>query len=213
ADCETYGYTGYDNYRMLHTFVYEAVFSELVSEAHARGLRVLMDFVPNHVSDQHPYYRSAQARGRRSPYYDWFERDASGEVTHYFDWRNLKNLEFDNPEVQRYVIEGFTHWIKEYGIDGFRVDASWGVQERAPEFWLRWRDELKRVDPDVFLLAEASARDPYHVLNGFDAAYDWTTKLGEWAWHEAFGEGGSDANVRLLRTALTNDGAGYPPDT
>jgi cyclomaltodextrinase / maltogenic alpha-amylase / neopullulanase len=138
--------------------------------------------------------------GRRAPYYDFYDRNAAGEVTTYFDWENLKNLNYDNPEVQRYMIEAFGYWVREFGIDGFRADAAWGVRERAPEFWPRLRDELKRIDPDLLLLAEASARDPYYDLVGFDAGYDWTNRLGEWAWRDAFEAGASTA--ARLRAAL-----------
>jgi cyclomaltodextrinase len=210
---DDFGYAVVDPFRVRSAFGTPEDLRALVDAAHARGLRVLMDFVPNHVSDRHPYYLDAVRRGAASSYHDWFERDADGRATHYFDWENLKNLDFDNPEVRSYVIAGFAHWVREFGIDGFRVDASWGVQERAPEFWPHWRAELKRIDPDLFLLAEASARDPYHVANGFDAAYDWTGRLGEWAWREAFGEGGTDADPDLLRAALANGGAGFPDDS
>ncbi|HEX7062937.1 MAG TPA: alpha-amylase family glycosyl hydrolase, partial [Woeseiaceae bacterium] len=115
------------------------------------------------------------------------------------------------PEVQSYVIAAFAHWVRAYGVDGFRVDASWAVRRRAPEFWPRWRAELKRIDPDLFLLAEASARDAYYVEHGFDAAYDWTDALGEWAWSDAFD--GPQPDLAALRAALTNGGAGFPPDT
>jgi cyclomaltodextrinase / maltogenic alpha-amylase / neopullulanase len=98
------------------------------------------------------------------------------------------------------MIEAFAYWVREYGIDGFRADAAWGVRERAPEFWPRLRDELKRIDPDLLLLAEASARDPYYDIVGFDAAYDWTDRLGEWAWRDAFEEGAPTA--ARLRAAL-----------
>ncbi|HEV7369918.1 alpha-amylase family glycosyl hydrolase [Arenibaculum sp.] len=210
---DDFGYAVVDPFRVRPAFGTPDDLRALVDAAHARGLRVLMDFVPNHVSDRHPYYRDTARRGAASPYHGWFERDAEGRATHYFDWENLKNLDFDNPEVGNYVVAGFAHWVREFGIDGFRVDASWGVQERAPEFWPHWRAELKRIDPDLFLLAEASARDPYHVANGFDAAYDWTGRLGEWAWRDAFGEGGADADPGLLRAALVNGGAGFPDDT
>jgi cyclomaltodextrinase / maltogenic alpha-amylase / neopullulanase len=59
---------------------------------------------------------------------------------------------------------------------------------------------LKRIDPDLVLLAEASARDPYYDIVGFDAAYDWTNRLGEWAWRDAFEDGASTA--ARLRAAL-----------
>jgi glycosidase len=61
--------------------------------------------------------------------YEWRARDARGQdgnAQHYFDWSNLKNLNYGNPEVQRLVIEAFAHWIREFDIDGFRVDAAWG---------------------------------------------------------------------------------------
>jgi glycosidase len=172
----------------------------LVTQAHARGLRIIMDFPPNHVSEQHAYFADAAARRHRSPYYDMFDRSETGEPTHYFDWRNLKNLNFDHPEVQQLIIAAFGYWVREFDVDGFRVDAAWGPRQRAPEFWPRWRAELKRIKPDLLLLAEASARDPYYLRHGFDVAYDWTDTLGEWAWREAFEDTGRTA--RRLRAAI-----------
>jgi cyclomaltodextrinase / maltogenic alpha-amylase / neopullulanase len=195
-----FGYAVTDHFGLRDAFGTEQDLRELITAADARGLRVIMDFVPNHTSEQHPYYLSAEQRGPASPHYDFYDRNAAGEVTTYFDWENLKNLNYDNPEVQRYMIEAFGYWVREFGIDGFRADAAWGVRERAPEFWPRLRDELKRIDPDLLLLAEASARDPYYDLVGFDAGYDWTNRLGEWAWRDAF-EAGAPTAARL-RAAL-----------
>ena len=195
-----FGYAVTDHFGLRDAFGTEQDLRELISAADVRGLRVIMDFVPNHTSEQHPYHLSAEQRGPASPYYDFYDRDAAGEVTTYFDWENLKNLNYDNPEVQRYMIEAFAYWVREFGIDGFRADAAWGVRERAPEFWPRLRDELKRVDPDLLLLAEASGRDPYYDIVGFDAAYDWTNRLGEWAWRDAFEDRASTA--ARLRPAL-----------
>jgi glycosidase len=172
----------------------------LVQAAHARGMRVILDVVPNHLSDQHAYFADTIKHAHYSPYFKFFNRGPDGKAEHYFDWNNLKNLNYANPEVQRLVIESFVHWIRDFDVDGFRVDAAWGPKQRAPDFWPRWRAELKRIKPDLLLIAEASARDSYYGKNGFDAAYDWTGKLGEWAWQEAFDDAPNTA--RRLRSAI-----------
>ncbi len=203
-----FGYAVTDHFRVRARFGSENDLKTLVAAAHARGLRVLMDFVPNHLDEHHPYHADAAAHGAASPYYRFFDRKPDGAVSSYFTWTNLKNLNYDNPEVRRYMTAAFTHWVRDLGIDGFRVDASWAVKERAPEFWPGLRAELRRINPDLLLLAEASARDPWYVENGFDAAYDWTDQLGQWAWHDAFQDGAPTA--ARLRAALSASAPGTP---
>jgi glycosidase len=195
-----FGYAVTDYFRLRRSLGAGEDLRELVRAAHARGMRVMMDFVPNHVSEQHAYFTDTIARAGASPYFNFFARGRDGNAKHYFDWSNLKNLNYGNPEVQRLIVEAFAHWIREFDIDGFRVDAAWGPKQRAPDFWPRWRRELKRIKPDLLLLAEASAPDAYYGRNGFDAAYDWTDKLGEWAWQAAF-EDAPNTAVRL-RSAI-----------
>jgi cyclomaltodextrinase len=202
APKDDFGYAVTDHFQSRTEFGTTLQLKALIEAAHAHGLRVLIDFVPNHLATAHPYYIDADRQRQRSPYFNWFERDDQGRTTSYFDWSHLKNLEYDNAEVQRYMIEAFSYWVRELNVDGFRVDVSWGVRERAPEFWPRWRKELQRIDPDLLLIAEASALDGYYFQHGFDAAYDWTTKLGEWAWNDAFA--GESPDLEQLRAALTN---------
>lgn len=163
----------------------------------------------NHTADEHPYFRHAEQLGRRSPYYDFYERDPAGRPTHYFQWTNLPNLDFDHPEVRRMVAETFAHWVRRFDVDGFRVDVAWGVEQRAPDFWPELRRELQRIKPDLLMLAEASAREPYWARNGFDAAYDWTWEHGQWAWDAAFRDDESP-DLEALRAALTVDDEGFP---
>jgi glycosidase len=195
-----FGYAVTDYFHVRRSLGDENELRELIRAAHARGIRVIIDFVPNHLSDQHAYFADTMGRACSSPYFEFFDRGQDGNAEHYFGWTNLKNLNYSNPEVQRLVIEAFAYWVREFDVDGFRVDAAWGPRQRAPDFWPRWRAELKRIKPDLLLLAEASARDPYYGRHGFDAAYDWTEKLGEWAWHDAF-EGGPRTAQRL-RSAI-----------
>jgi cyclomaltodextrinase / maltogenic alpha-amylase / neopullulanase len=210
APSDDFGYAVTDHFRSRLDFGPEKQLRALIDTAHAFGLRVIMDFVPNHFSTEHRYYIDAADQQTASPYFSWFERDDEGQPTHYFDWEHLKNLEYDHPEVQRYMIEAFAHWVREFGVDGFRVDVSWGVRERAPEFWPRWREELKRIDPDLLLIAESSARDGYYFSHGFDAAYDWTEQLGQWAWHDVFVGAGSLPKLDVLRAALKSSSVDLP---
>ena len=200
-----FGYAVTDGLHVRSAIGTDADLRELVGTAHSLGLRVILDLVVNHLSDQHPYYEDAERRGPRSAYYQWFERDAGGQVAHYFDWRNLENLNYADPEVQNYLLAVSDFWLREYSIDGFRVDAAWAVRERAPQLWRRWRAEVKRIEPDALLVAEASARDPYYLGCGFDAAYDWTLELGHWAWSQAFASEHGVPDLASLRAALTSD--------
>lgn len=187
----------------------EQALKDMVAEAHLLGMYVLIDFVPNHMSSKSPYFKDAEDRGELSPYWNFFDRK-DGEATHYFDWDHLPNLNLDDPEVQSMLMESTAHWVRDIGVDGFRMDVAWGVKRRKPEFWPKWRKEMKRVNPDVMLLAEASAVEPYWFSDGFDVAYDWTKSLGQWAWSSAF-EFPQEAGL-LLKTAITNGGKGYSPD-
>ena len=81
-----FGYAVTDHFALRDAFGTEQDLRELITAADARGLRVIMDFVPNHTSEQHPYYLSAEQRGPASPYYDFYDRDAAGRVTTYFGW-------------------------------------------------------------------------------------------------------------------------------
>jgi cyclomaltodextrinase / maltogenic alpha-amylase / neopullulanase len=209
---DDFGYAVVDQFSIREGFGGTSALRSLIEAAHRQGLRVLVDFVPNHFSQFHTYFADAEQNGQRSPYFDWFDRDANGDVTQYFDWQHLKNLNFDNPAVRNHIIAAAARFVREFDVDGFRVDASWAVAQRAPEFWPELRAELKRIDPDIVLIAEASAREDYHVQNGFDAAYDWTQNLGEWAWRDVFRSNGT-ADLDRLRVALTNDGRGFPPDS
>lgn len=209
---QDYGYAVVDYFDLNPACGSREDFHRLMQEAHRRGIRVLMDFVPNHTSAQHPYYQDAQRDGRDCHYWDFYDRDEAGQATHYFEWTHLPNLNYDNPEVRRMMIEAFSYWVREFDVDGFRVDVAWGIRQRNPEFWPLWRRELKRIKPDLLLLAEASARDPYYFTEGFDAAYDWTDQLGRWAWELVWDSYKHRLLAYNLHDALTNRPSGFHPD-
>jgi glycosidase len=210
---DDYGYHVEDYFELDPAYGSKEDFLNLVQAAHQRGIRVLMDFVPNHSADTHPYFVDAQQRGTASPYWDFYNRDAAGNPTHSLpQWTDIPDLNYDNPEVQQMIVEAFSYWVREFDVDGFRVDAAWSIRERRPEFWLPWRRELKRIKPDLLLLAEAGARDPYYFDNGFDAAYDWTYQVGGWAWKIMWDAYKYRLLAYNLTDALTNRPEGFHPD-
>ena len=89
-----FGYAVTDPFRLREEAGSEADLRALVEEGHRLGLRVVLDFVPNHTSDRHPWFLEAAASGPATHAYRFHERDAEGRPTHYFDWRNLPNLDY-----------------------------------------------------------------------------------------------------------------------
>jgi len=127
-------------------------FRVLIKAAHARGIRVLSDLVPNHTSDQHPWFQAS--RRRREPYTDfyvWSDADdryadarvifldtessnwAWDDVRGQFYWhrfyRQQPDLNYDNPRVQEAMLDVMRFWL-DMGLDGFRVDAAPYLFER-----------------------------------------------------------------------------------
>lgn len=201
-----YGYAVTDFFRVRSDYGTKEDLDLLVREAHARGLRVLLDFALNHTSERHPYFRDAEAIGNRSHYFGFHERTADGKPVHYFDWMHMPNLDYTHGEVEGHTLEAARHWIRDFQVDGYRIDAAWGVQRRAPAFYRALRAETRRIAPSSLLIAEASTRDPYWREHGFDAAYDWTDELGRWAWDDIFEDRATTADKldAAVRSSSTN---------
>ncbi len=189
-----YDVTGY--FQANTDYGSEFELKELIAGAKDLGFRVLFDLVLNHTSIQHPYAIDRVAHGPYSHYADFYQtsRDAAVYSSHYqqdslgfisYFWKDLVNLNYDQEEVQRWMLEVCKYWLLEYDLDGFRFDAIWGVLARKPEFGPRLRRELKSLRPDILLLAEDKGRKKDLYDLGFDAGYDWTNDtvwVSQWSW-------------------------------
>jgi glycosidase len=142
-----------------------ADFRHLVDAAHREGLRVLLDWVPNHTARDHPWTREHR---------DWYTLRPDGSISYPLDqqgketdWTDVADLNYANPQMRAAMISAMRWWLENTGIDGFRTDVAWGVPYN---FWAEARRALTAVRPDLFLLAEAE--DP-QLHAWFHATYGW----------------------------------------
>lgn len=120
-------------------------FKALVAKTHEMGMYVIIDWVANHTAwDNH----------LTAEHPDWYTKDRSGSLKPPVpDWSDVVDLDYDNPELRRYMIDAMKFWVREADIDGFRCDMA----EIVPlDFWAAARVELDAVKP-VFMLAEGEA--------------------------------------------------------
>lgn len=145
-----YGAT--DFYGVDPGFGTEADLRALIDDAHARGMHVLVDFVGNHCSDEHPYFVDARTNPS-SPYRDWFvwDDDASGGYVSFFGGGELPHIRHNHPDARRYVIDLARHWVREYGIDGYDLDYAVGPTH---EFWAEFSRGVREVSKDVVIFTE-----------------------------------------------------------
>ena len=157
----TYGspYAVRDYNAILPDYGTSADLKTLVSEAHGRGLRVIIDIVANHtawdsVLMQHPEY---------------YKRDAAGDVlTPTPDWGDVAGLDYSNANLREYMTAMLERWLREFDLDGFRCDVAGMV---PTDFWEQARPRLEAVKPDLFMLAEWDA--PELLVKAFDLDYAW----------------------------------------
>lgn len=190
------GYDVVDYFEVNPDLGTEEDLHQLVDSAKNLGMRVLFDVVLNHTSIEHPYAQNVVHNDQESDYCDYYQTEMddaaySSFYNHheegfiYYFWEDLVNLNYDNENVQDWMIDACKHWVQEYDIDGYRFDAIWGVNARKPSFIRELIQELKNLKPDILLLAEDKGRGSDVFELGFDAAYDWTADtswVSQWAW-------------------------------
>lgn len=136
-------------------------FSSLVSAVHQQGMRIVIDLVANHTAWDSKMFREHP---------EWFTKDSSGAfIPPVADWSDVVDLNYDNKELRRSMIEMMKYWVRDIGIDGFRCDVS----EMVPvDFWDDARAVLDSIKP-VFMLSEGMYAE--HHLKAFDVTYGWNS--------------------------------------
>ncbi|MCI9407429.1 MAG: alpha-glycosidase [Clostridia bacterium] len=142
-----------DYYSVDKAFGDKADLKELVRSAHEKGMKVVLDAVFNHCSENLKEFQDVLKNGRKSKFYDWFaiKGDSPLEYECFAACRYMPKFNTANPEVREYLLGIATYWIKELDIDGWRLDVS---DEVSHEFWRDMRRAVKKLKPDCVLIGE-----------------------------------------------------------
>jgi alpha-amylase len=200
---ESPSYHGYDvvDYRAVEPDYGTADdFKALVAAADERGIAIVVDFVINHSSRDHPWFQDARTVG--SEHEDWYvwadehpgvARSDGSRVWHpdgdrfyygYF-WEGMPDLNLENPDVTAELASIGEFWLEEMGVAGFRIDAARHLIEDGRQLdntdatfdWLAdFRGRLKEVKPEALILGEvwdASSMSARYVGDGaLDLTFD-----------------------------------------
>ena len=179
-------------------------FKNLLNEAHKRNIRVIIDLVINHTSDKHPWFKSAKS-DVNSPYRNWYiwsetdpkykgpwgERVWHPSLTGYYYGifeSFMPDLNYNNPEVTQEMDKVVVFWLKDVGVDGFRLDAAKHLIEDGStqqntaathKWYANFRTAYKADNPNAITIGEISG-DASTVIakytsgNELDLAFDFS---------------------------------------
>ncbi len=146
-----HGYHPTDLYSVDSRFGTEDDLQELITLVHNNGMKIVADFVPNHVSFQHPFFISAQ-EDSKSEYKNWFYfKTWPKEYKSFLDIDILPKLNLDYRPARDHVIGAARKWLT-LGFDGFRLDHIPGPSD---DFWKEFIGKLSAEFPQVEFIGEA----------------------------------------------------------
>ncbi|MGN0813970.1 MAG: alpha amylase N-terminal ig-like domain-containing protein [Candidatus Coproplasma sp.] len=142
-----------DYYSIDTAFGDKEVFRSLVDKAHSLGMKIVMDAVFNHCSENLWQFQDVLKNGKESPYYDWFVITSDNPLKYecFAACKYMPKFNTSNLEVQKFLLEVAVYWIKEFKIDGWRLDVS---DEVSHDFWRVFRKTVKEANADCVLIGE-----------------------------------------------------------
>lgn len=187
-----HGYHATDMYAVDEHFGTLDDLKALGKALHARGMKLVLDTVPNHVGPRHPWVAD-------SPEPDWFHgtqehhreavMDFQPLTNPYAPWRDQKDItegwfvnalpdnNQENPTVAKYLIQNAIWWIEEAGLDGLRIDTYSYI---GRDFWHRFHAELQSLYPHLTSVGEVANPDPQVVSSFADGVTRNGVNTGLW---------------------------------
>ena len=162
----SHGYDVVDYHQVDRRLGDREALRRLAGEVRVRGMKLVLDAVLNHVGREFWAFRDVREKGRASPYVDWFHLDFNGasprrDPFSYQTWNGfheLVKLNLHNPQVREHLFEAVASWVREYNIDGLRLDAADHLDMGFMRDLAAWCRGLK---PDFWLMGEV-IKGPYN---------------------------------------------------
>src|SRR5699024_5658775 len=136
----------------------KSTFKELVKACHEKGIRIMLDAVFNHSGYYFSQFQDVLEKGENSKYKNWFhikdfpiQTDPVPNFDSFAFTSHMPKLNTEHPDVKQYLLDVATYWIKEFDIDGWRLDVA---NEVDHQFWREFRTAVKSVKQDVYILGE-----------------------------------------------------------
>ena len=159
-------YNTEDYYTIDPEFGSNELVKELIDKCHKKNIKIIFDAVFNHSGDDFFAFKDVLINQKNSKYSDWYiinNFPVSTEKINYYTFgnahKNMPKLNTSNPEVTKYLLDVAKFWIKEYKIDGWRLDVC---DEVSHTFWKKFRDTIKSVNKDAIIIGEIM-----HEANNF----------------------------------------------
>jgi alpha-amylase len=221
-------YHGYDvtDYRTVESdYGTNADFAAFIQAAHQRGIKVIIDLVMNHTSNQNPWFTQS-ASSTSSSYRNWYRWSTTNPGKSWYNnngafyygvfGSNMPDLNFANADVKAEMFDIARFWLQDMHVDGFRLDAVKYIFETATQiedvpatfqFWQDFRASYKSVKPDAFAVGEAWTSTnnikKYVENNGLDFCFEFTVA-------GALVNAVNNGNAAGLKTAVENSMVSYP---
>ena len=167
----SHGYDLVDYFQIDRRLGDNQSFQKFAQEVHRRGMRLILDAVFNHSGRDFFAFRDIKEKGQHSSFIDWYEgirfdrHSPKGDAFDYHTWAghySLPKFNLSNPSVREYLFEAVRFWIKEWDIDGLRLDAADHVRM---DFWHDLRQLTTSLRPNFWLMGEVVHGQYHHWAN------------------------------------------------
>lgn len=182
-----------DYYAIDETYGTLEDFDRLITEAHNRGIKVIIDLVVNHTSDSHPWFKKAcedlrangEPSGEYKDYYNFYKGNSmsgysnvSGTSYLYESrfWSGMPDLNLDSQNVRNEIENIMKYWLIDHNVDGFRLDAVTsyytGNVDKNVSFLSWLNDKSEEIKPNCYIVGEAWEGSDFQINRYYESGID-----------------------------------------